>query len=369
MEEAVHRMSGFQRLQRDFERLRSEQVASFAEAHDEQRPMLLRLEKSQAEIAALSAAIQPLIYGGVKCSPYFGTEGDLGGSSSSQRENHWGLGAQRLSFLAERQNTLDERVKALRMELRELVAQEAEQRLEGLQRVERFVEQLRAQQIGGCQGVGDGDASLRGDMLRLARKQAEVLSIREETSQAQSEWWEKAQQRLGGLEESLAVLDGGSQAQGRIVEAMNLRMEELARAHNSVVRASMDREAAMNASFVDLQQQVIVYTDRVRALEEFAQKLVNLDEVRGVMEQWDELFAQMRQALEARCRSLGDEMSRGLQELKRAAAIETACRSPSTSPPAPERHVEELSPLRWPSEGPLTAQQGRLRSSGIGLRL
>jgi len=357
-EEAESRMAGLQRLELDFQSLRSERLSAAAEASDEQRASQQRLERAQREIASLSAAVQSLR--GVDRLPPFG-EGDVGGSGASSSGAGWELAAQRVSSLTERQGLLGERVKALRLELREHVAQEAEQRVEGFQRLERGFEHLRASQASALSFLGGSDAagSLRGEMLKLSRKQAELLSLSETTTRAQNEWWEKAQQRIGIVEEGLAAVDAGCQVQGRAVEGVSTRMEELARAHNSVVRASADRESALDAAFGELRGEVHAGSERHRALEDRAQGHVNAVEVRELIVQWEEQFQDLQRNVEARCAALGGEVERSEYERQQEARRRLESEQVLREMVAGVDHV-----YRATGNSPRRYDEGR--SSGIG---
>jgi len=112
------------------EQLRSEQLSVAAEGEDALRAAAQQLQRLQAEVTSLGASLQGLQ-----------EQADGGSPGRAPRawegERWWERAASRISSMDERQTALDGRLKALRLEMRELLAQEAEQRMEALQRSER----------------------------------------------------------------------------------------------------------------------------------------------------------------------------------------------------------------------------------------
>lgn len=230
-QEANGRITTVQRLERRIEQLHREKLTAAAEIDDALHKEKQRSDRMNAEITSLGASLE-----GLKECLRRVLQGQTATLTECDGHQWFKQVAQKISLMDERQGVLDSRLRALRAECRELIAQESEQRVQGFQRLEREQRAFPhdAQQLAQRQDELAGlAASLQELQQQLYKTEARLLS--QERNVAAS-WWDMALQRLGSVDERLAKVDGNATAQARVTEVVQLHVEELARAHNSFAR-------------------------------------------------------------------------------------------------------------------------------------
>mmetsp|Transcript_31474 Transcript_31474/g.90229 ORF Transcript_31474/g.90229 Transcript_31474/m.90229 type:complete len:619 (-) Transcript_31474:60-1916(-) len=274
-EEREQRSSSFQRLERRVEQLRGEGQVAAAEGHDALRGEKQRLERMQAEMVWMGAALQGVREQlGMACD-------SASPSSDCNADPWWDLAAKRINSMDERQSVLDDRLKALRVEFREIVAQEAEQRVDGLQRLERAQRTLSSAE-------GTKAAAPWLERLQLQHQQTELAVTA--SCQGLAERLEaiemKSAQHSRLSSDRIAKMEDQTAAHAKLTDAVQLRVEELARAHNSVARATRGaqpeverRVTGLDAAFGNLRSDL---QERLARLEEQLQVQARIADERNV---------------------------------------------------------------------------------------